>query len=382
MRIAINAQLIRTGESYRSAGVSNYSLELLRALGQLRLDGKHSHELVGYVSQPGLRIDGVEVVQTWLPRTQTEMRIVWEQTMFPAAVAARRADLVHGLVNVLPLVSATPGVVTVHDLAFLRMPELLPANKRAYLSAICRASVSRARRVIAVSRQTADELTEFFGTSSEKVVVVPNGVGASFAPIDEGAQRAFRALKRLPDRYLLFVGTLEPRKNLPLLVRAYARWRKQTDDANLDVKLVLAGGRGWYYDELFGSVREAGVEDAVILPGFVASDELPAWYGSALAFVFPSWTEGFGLPVLEAMACGTPVLCSATASPQEVTRGAALTFDRGDADALVHALHLMVGQAALRAELAQRGLERAAEFSWRRSALETLAVYEEAVESQ
>jgi glycosyltransferase involved in cell wall biosynthesis len=310
------------------------------------------------------------------------MRIVWEQTMFPAAVAARRADLVHGLVNVLPLVSATPGVVTVHDLAFLRMPELLPANKRAYLSAICRASVSRARRVIAVSRQTADELTEFFGTSSEKVVVVPNGVGASFAPIDEGAQRAFRALKRLPDRYLLFVGTLEPRKNLPLLVRAYARWRKQTDDANLDVKLVLAGGRGWYYDELFGSVREAGVEDAVILPGFVASDELPAWYGSALAFVFPSWTEGFGLPVLEAMACGTPVLCSATASPQEVTRGAALTFDRGDADALVHALHLMVGQAALRAELAQRGLERAAEFSWRRSALETLAVYEEAVESQ
>jgi glycosyltransferase involved in cell wall biosynthesis len=310
------------------------------------------------------------------------MRIVWEQTVFPAAIAARRADLVHGLVNVLPLASAAPGVVTVHDLAFLRMPELLPANKRAYLSAICRASVSRARRVIAVSQQTADELTGFFGTRSEKIVVAPNGVGGSFAPIGEGAQRAFRTAKHLPDRYLLFVGTLEPRKNLPLLVRAFARWRMQTEEANRDVKLVLAGGRGWYYDELFRSVRVAGVEDAVILPGYVPSDELPAWYGSALAFVFPSWTEGFGLPVLEAMACGTPVLCSRTASPPEVTQDAALIFEVDHEDALVHFLQLMVDQSALREELVQRGLARAAQFSWRRTAMETLAVYEEAAEPQ
>lgn len=374
MQIALDAQLIHTGANFRSAGVSAYSLNLLRALGAARLAGVTRHHFTAYVNANDLVLPGVDRVQSRLSLERPPARIAWEQTLFPFALSD--ADLVHGLVNVLPLAAGVPGIVTVHDLAFLRTPETLPRVKRAYLAALCRASVARAAHVIAVSTQTADDLCALFGTPAHKITVVPNGVAPEFAPCSPEEAARFRAAHALPARYLLFVGTLEPRKNLGTLVRAYARWRAQAAPSDRDVKLVLAGGKGWFHEQIFAQVREARLEQSVLFPGFVPAEDLAHWYQAALGFVYPSRFEGFGLPVLEAMACGAPVLISRAPSLVEVAGDAAICVEASDEAALSHALALLVTQDALRAELCQRGLARAALFSWQRTAAETIAVYE------
>ena len=376
MRVALDAQLIAAGESYRSAGVSSYSRNLLRALGALAAAGETRHAFTAFANAGGLEYPGVNLEQTRLPLHRPAARILWEQTLLPLHLRRVGADAVHGLVNVLPLAAAVPGVVTVHDLAFLRAPETLPAVKRAYLARLAAASVRRARAVIAVSTQTADDLRHFFATPAGKIAVVHNGVLPAFTPGSEATAAAFRRAKGLPERYWLYLGTLEPRKNLPLLVRAYARWLAESGPANRDVKLVLAGGKGWFYAEIFRLVETLGLRGQVIFPGFVPGQELPDWYRAAWGFVYPSLLEGFGLPVLEAMACGAPVACSAIPSLEEVAGDAALTFDPHDEVGLVACLHLLAGQEHLRAELRRRGVARAQGFSWERAARETVAVYD------
>lgn len=380
MHILINAQLLNTENSYRGAGVSNYSQQLLRALGQHRSVQNGEHQITALINDTGFQCDGVELIRSSAGLRNPLRRIVWEQTALPGQLRKMNATLVHGLVNVLPLTTRIPGVVTVHDLSFIRMPEKFRTAKRAYLTALCRASVLRARRVIAVSQQTADDLCDFFKLSANKVKVVHNGVSDEFHPFPSERIAAFRRQKQLPNRFLLYVGTLEPRKNLDLLVRSYAQWRKEAapdqQGTQEDVKLVLAGATGWFYERIFEQVRTLGLQDEVIFAGFVPHHDLPDWYAAAHAFVYPSLFEGFGLPVLEAMACGTPVLCSDTPSLLEVAGDATLVFSAQREDHLTAALHPLINDEARRAELRQRGLARAAHFSWRRCAEETLAVYE------
>lgn len=385
MKVAINAHLLSEQATYRGAGVSNYSAELLCALGRLALDRNaqtpHAStvagfELTAFLHATNFEAPGIRLVRSRLPLENPPARIAWEQGALPLYLHKMRADVVHGLVNVLPLATTCPGVVTVHDLAFVRMPETLPPFKRAYLTALCQASTARAARIIAVSQQTAEDLQRYFGTPSSRVTVIHNGVSARFGTRSPEKLQAFRQRSGAPDRYLLYLGTLEPRKNLDLLLRAFARWRGACHPTDRCVKLVLAGAKGWYYDEIFGAVEKLGLTDDVIFPGFVAGDMLPEWYAAAEAFVYPSFFEGFGLPVLEAMASGTPVICSQAPGVSEVAGNAAITFAPYDEDALVAALHLLIGQPALRCALQQRGLVRAAHFSWRRCAEETLAVYQ------
>jgi glycosyltransferase involved in cell wall biosynthesis len=382
MKIAINAQLLSDQHSYRGAGVSNYSAEVLGALGALALAAQEAAapapppvELTAYLHAKHFAAPGVQCVRSALPLEQPAARILWEQSVLPAHLHRQRAGLVHGLVNVLPLAAHCPGVVTVHDLAFVRTPETLPPLKRAYLTALCRASVARAAHVIAVSQQTAEDLRRYFAVPPERISVVYNGVAARFAPRTAAESAAFRRRKALPDRFLLYLGTLEPRKNLERLVQAFAQWRGAgTPDASA-VKLVIAGGQGWYTAEIFRSVAALGLADAVLFPGFIPGDELPDWYAAAEAFVYPSLFEGFGLPVLEAMACGTPVVCSRAPGVSEVAGDAALTFPPHDTDALAAALQLVTSQPALRTALIERGRAQAARFSWRRSAEATLEIY-------
>lgn len=376
MHIALNAQLISTADNYRGAGVSNYSLQLLTALGEVAQPGALSHRFTAFVNAADLTIAGVDLVATRLPLVRPPLRIAWEQLLLPWELRRVHADLVHGLVNVLPLLGSTPGIVTVHDLSFVRTPERLPAFKRAYLTQLCRASVAAAAQVIAVSQQTADDLMHAFGTPAAKITVIHNGVASDFSPGNPAASAAFRAAHDLPERYLLYLGTLEPRKNLELLVRAFGRWRQQASADDRALKLVLAGAKGWHYATIFQRVAELGLEDAVIFPGFVPRAELPDWYRGAEAFVYPSIFEGFGLPVLEAMACGAPVICSQAASLLEVAGDAALTFPANDEEALTTALHQVLTEPALRADLRGRGVARARRFSWQRTAQATLALYD------
>lgn len=370
MHIALNAQLLNTEESYRGAGVSNYCRCLLAALAGCA-DG---HRFTAFSNDRGFVQEGIALRRTAWPVQNPLARIAWEQTALPLALQKMDADRVHGLVNVLPLATKLPGVVTVHDLSFVRMPEKFPPAKRFYLTRLCAASVAKARRVIAVSRQTADDLTCFFGVDAGKIEVVYNGVAAQFRPDPALDVDAFRRSLGLPDRFLLYLGTLEPRKNLARLVDGYARWR-ETDPQAGDVALVLAGGKGWYYDEIFRRVRERGLERVVHFPGFVPAEELPNWYRAATAFAYPSLFEGFGLPVAEAMACGLPVVCSDAPSLLEVAGDAALTFPAEDTERLAQALGRLFADEALRRELIRRGLERARLFTWERAARETLAVY-------
>ncbi len=383
MNIALNAQLISPQAGYRGAGVNNYARRLLHALGDEALAGRTDHRFLAFVHTPDLDLPGVKLVTTSLPLERPEARIAWEQALLPAELVRHQAGLVHGLVNVLPLRSRVRGVVTVHDLAFVRAPETLPPLKRAYLARLCAASVRRACAVIAVSRQTADDVVHYFGVPQAKVRVVHNGVAAEFTPVgasnapDAGAIAAFRSARKLPARYWLYLGTLEPRKNLDLLVRAFARWRRSAPPDAGGVKLLLAGGKGWYYDTIFAQVAELGIAEDVIFGGFVPPAELADWYRGAELFLYPSRFEGFGLPVLEAMACGVPVLCSDAPGLREVAGDAALRLPPGDEEGWANAMQLLYDQSALRAELRRRGLVQAGGFSWQRSAQQTIQVYNE-----
>ncbi|MBP8292452.1 MAG: glycosyltransferase family 4 protein [Caldilineaceae bacterium] len=376
MHIALNAQLISAQESYRSAGVSNYSRQLCRSLGELNAAGATAHEFVVLAHVDNLAAPGLAVAPAPHLLERPLARIVWEQTALPLLLARGGFDLVHGLVNMLPLASPVAGVITVHDLSFVRAPGRLPPLKQFYQTVLARQSVARARAVIAVSEQTAADVIACFGAPPARVHVVHNGVGAEFTPGDPVVTARFRAAHGLPARFLLSVGTLEPRKNLERLVRCFARWRAQAAPEDMDIHLVLAGGKGWGYDAIFAAVQAAGLENVVHFPGFVPWAELADWYRAALALIYPSLFEGFGLPVLEAMACGAPVLCSQAPGVQEVAGAAALTVPPQDEDALVDSLRLLVGQPALRAELRRRGLAHAARFSWQRCAEETVAVYD------
>lgn len=379
MKVALNAQLISDQVGYRSAGVSTYSAELVRALGELALEerkrGSSPWEFSAYLHVNSFDAPGVRLIRSPRLLEQPTARILWEQTRLPLHLRRQRADLVHGLVNVLPLAAPCPGVVTVHDLSFVRLPQTLPPVKRTYLTALCRASVKQAARIIAVSGQTADDVQRYFAAPADRVVVIHNGVSTRFRPHSPSELEAFRRQSGAPSRYLLYLGTLEPRKNLALLVRAFARWRTLCAPADREVKLVLAGGKGWWYAEIFHIVQELGLIDAVHFPGFISQETLPAWYAGAEAFVYPSLFEGFGLPVLEAMASGTPVICSRAPGVQEVAGDAAITFDPQDEAGLVAALHLVMSQPALQRTLGQRGLAHAARFSWRRCAEATCSVY-------
>lgn len=377
MHIALNAQLLNLSHSYRSAGVSTYCLRLLEQLEALALSSTKGADMqfTAFVHAPTLRLPGIQLQQTLWPVQQPLVRILWEQVRLPQALEQQKADVVHGLVNVLPLATKVPSIVTVHDLSFLRMPDKFQRAKRWYLTQLCRASVTKARHVIAVSRQTADDLSDFWGIDARKISVIYNGVGAEFTPAPAAAVEAFRKQHRLPARFFLYLGTLEPRKNLPLLIRAFARWRAAAAADQQAVKLVIAGGKGWFYEQIFTLVTELQLTDVVLFPGFVPAAELPYWYRAAELFVYPSLFEGFGLPILEAMACGVPVICSDANSLVEVAGASALTFPANEEAALAGLFQRVASDAALRQALSQAGRARAQRFSWQQTARETYELY-------
>jgi glycosyltransferase involved in cell wall biosynthesis len=263
--------------------------------------------------------------------------------------------------------------VTIHDLAFLKWPALLTAQSRRYYGQVARA-VRSAERVIAVSARTRDDLIELVDAPAHRIDVVYEAADARFRPADAEAVAAVRARLALPERYFLFVGTREPRKNLRRLLAAYARLADQPGSPDL----VIAGRRGWLEEDLEGLAARIGIRPRVRFPGGVADEELPALYTGALGFVFPSIYEGFGLPTLEAMACQTPVIASRGGSLPEIVGDAALLVDPFDVAGFAGAMGRLWREPSLRQEMVERGRARARQFSWRRAAEETLDVYRRA----
>lgn len=364
--VAINAHLLSGQAGYRSAGVHQYIYHLLRHLGGGG-DGLRYTVMLGEGALPPDVT--LATLQSGWPTSRATVRVAWEQLVQPWALRRIGADLVHGPVFVGPLLAPCPVVVTVHDLSFIRFPHLFRPVNRLYLTVLTRLSARRARRLIAVSAHTAAEAARLLGVPAERIDVVYHGVTPNFRPLPEEEVVAFRQRRGLPERFLFFVGTLEPRKNLARLVEAFARIR---DDR---VGLVLAGGRGWLYDELFARLESLGLNERIIFTGYVMSEELPLWYNAATILAYPSVYEGFGLPVLEAQACGTPVLTSNVSSLPEAAGNAAVMVDPYDVDAIAAGLNRLLADEQLRCDLRERGLAHARQFTWSHTVQETARVY-------
>lgn len=281
------------------------------------------------------------------------------------------AALFHATEHLLLPLRSVPTVLTVHDLIFRHLPEHHKPLNRWYLNLTLPLYCRRATHIIAVSECTRRDLLTAYGLPPDKVTVIPEAADPRFRPQPPQAVAAIRARYDLPERYLLAVGTIEPRKNLIRLLAAFkALYAERLTDA-----LVIVGRRGWLYEGFFAALERSPARRAVLFPGYVPDPALPAFYAGAQALAFPSLYEGFGLPVLEALACGTPVVASNTSSIPEAGGDAALYCEPTDVEGLTQALRRILRDPDLREELRARGFAQAARFSWKRTAEETETVY-------
>jgi glycosyltransferase involved in cell wall biosynthesis len=385
VRIGINALLLSAEHSYRNAGVSYYTRTLLAALN--RLDQAHDYQV--YVSERAALSDlalanHITLHQVGWPARTPLGRIGWEQIISPAAMRRARLDLWHAPVHVLPLWLPCPGVVTLHDLAFLRFPAFFRPARRHYQTLLTRRSAERARLIIAVSEHTRRECIELLGIPEERLRVIYPILGERLlAPCPATDLAAFRQQRQVPEHYILYLGTLEPRKNLPRLIEAYARLRQMSRLPHL---LLLAGGKGWYQQSLVECARGLHVEQHIRFLGYIAEEEKLFWYYGADLFVYPSLYEGFGLPVAEALACGIPVVTTHAASLPEVVGDdaawgaqAALVVAPDDTEALAYAIQQGIENVTLRQQLQARGPARAWRFAPEPLIQQVVQVYEDAI---
>ncbi|MGQ9491521.1 MAG: glycosyltransferase family 4 protein [Anaerolineae bacterium] len=376
----------------QKTGTETYSFHLIRALIGLNVghrfrlytNGQPPHGLFGPVADAtsGVTVEGnsgavravitqggVEICSIPFPRLWTHLRL-------SAEMAWRPPDVLFVPAHVIPLIHPRGSVVTVHDLGYLHYPELHRTWDRRYLDWSTRWSARQVAAVLVDSAATGRDLTQAYGIAPDKIRVVYLGRDERLARVDDPGQvAAVRAHYGLGQRYLLYVGTLQPRKNLRRVIEAFARLAGRPELT--DVQLVLAGKKGWLYDALFEQVGRLGLGRRILFTGYVPDEHLAALLSGAIAFVYPSLYEGFGIPVLEAGACGVPVITSNTSSLPEVAGDAAILVDPHDVDAIAEAMYRVLTDEALRAELARRGLENVKRFSWEKCARETLAVLEQ-----
>ena len=384
--VAISAHLLASGRAagYRSAGIHTYITHLLQHL-------PHVDEAFRYTvytnAHPSIANHTIIRQARW-PTAKPPVRIAWEQLAQPFALRRDRPDLLHAMAFVTPLMSQQPAVVTVYDLSFALFPQYFRGLNQTYLRTFTRWSVRRARRVIAISEHTRRDVNRLYGVPFDRIDVARPGVDADFRPVPRDKAEAFRRKHALPDRFFLYLGTLEPRKNLSRLVDAFAQLSRlpgssarPSGDAQHTSQpyLVFVGGKGWLYDELFEKVKALGLEECVRFAGFAPGEDLPLWYSTATAFIYPSTYEGFGMPPLEAMACGTPAITSNTSSLPEAVGDAALTIGPEDVTGLAQAMRRVWDDEALRGELSRRGIERARHFNWEATARATVESYRQAL---
>lgn len=315
-----------------------------------------------------------------IPLTGRQQAVLWHRLHLPlpADWFAGDVDIYHSPDFVLPPLRRARGVMTVHDLSFLRAPECADPGLRRYLERAVPHALRRAARILADSSSTRHDLLTLLGIDAARIDVVYPGVGPAYQPVTDTAQRqTVRQRYGLDRPFILSVGTLEPRKNYERLIQAYAAAQAA---ARLPHQLVIAGGRGWLYQSIFDTVEQSGLGSSVRFLGYVAETDLPTLYSLADIFVFPSRYEGFGIPVIESMACGAPVIAANNSSLPEAAGDAALLVAAEDVDGLAHALLRLLADDALRTTLRQRGFSQAARFTWASAAQSLLHAYARTLE--
>ena len=361
------------------AGVGHYTYELARALA-LEARGDE-FELAYPSSYPAIKSEEMGPLPPNLRVARVRVGAVgrrWWSAGLPRYAPRRGYRLFHGTNYEVPLWGGTARVLTVHDLSLFTHPETHEQRRvwraRRRLPLMTRAAAAVVTPTEAVRR----ELCEWLRVAPSKVFAVHEAARACFRPMEAGAAAGLlRGLNVGGGEFLLAVGTIEPRKNLATLVRAFEEvWRERPGSA---LRLVVAGGRGWLSGPLFESIERSPARGRVVLAGYVSDEQLRALYSACAAFVYPSLYEGFGLPPLEAMSCGAPVVAGDTPAVAEVTGGAARLFDPRDAGRLARLLLELLDDGAARRALSEAGLRRAAQFSWDNTARATLDVYAEAL---
>jgi glycosyltransferase involved in cell wall biosynthesis len=378
MHIAVNAHLLAHTRTFRRAGVSHYIEQLLKHLALVDHSNQYSLYTTHGVDAASLGLPPrFRVRSSIFPTINPRVRIPWEQGLAPLLLRQHGADLFHGTLNVAPFGCPVPRIITIHDLAFIRFPQTFRSYNRTYLDLATRVSARQSAYILAVSEHTKREVVGLLGIPPERVIVTYDAARAHFRPPDPAALEAFRTRHSLPEQFVLYVGTLEPRKNLLTLLEAYSQVARQSQ-----VPLLIGGGKGWMFAPIFKRVEALQLREQVHFVGYLEEEELPLWYAAATLFVFPSLYEGFGMPPLEAMSCGTPVVTSNSSSLPEVVGQAGVMVSPTDDSALAEAILRLLQDATLRDELRERGFAQARAFSWRTTAERTLAVYERAFRSQ
>ncbi|CAN5709747.1 glycosyltransferase family 1 protein [soil metagenome] len=373
MRVGISALAASNSPGHRQSGVHRYAVELIRHLTPELGD----HRAVVYAvdgALPYLETDEVAIRSSRWPIDHPAMRLPWEHLVLPMMARRDKIDLFHGLAFARPRLLSRTTVVTIHDLAFLRWPEQVPGRRSAYLSRAVRDAAGHARRLIAVSEHTKQDIVELMGIDPGRVDVTPLGVNPAFTKSSEEQIRRFREAQGLPNPFILAVGNLEPRKNLESLVTAF-----EAIASSIPHELVLLGADGWKTDPLFSAIASSPVTARIRLAGFVVPGLLPDWYSACDVFVLPSRYEGFGLSLLEAMACGAPSIAGNVAAIPEVAGDAAVLVEP-EAEPLGEAIVAVIHNNQLKLDLSQRGRTRAAQFRWEETARLTVETYEKAMQ--
>jgi glycosyltransferase involved in cell wall biosynthesis len=370
--MSIRVLLDATSLPSKPAGVGQYVLGIVGELAarpgeiELHVAGKAKDLSILRERAPGARLHGVAV-------RSRAARLLWEQISLPRLARRLSVRVVHGPHYTLPLRLGLPGVVTFHDPTFFTNPELHERTKVTYFTRMARLGVARATRVITVSEYARRAAIEQGGARPDHVTVVPLGVDHDrYGPNGEpAADERLRRRLHVEGPFLLWVGTIEPRKDLPNLVTAFSALDRQ----GASHSLVIAGQRGWGWSELERAIETSGMGKRILLVGYVSEGEKIALYRGADSLVYPSIAEGFGLPVLEAMACGCPVITTTGSAPEEIGGDAVELVPARDPEQLRHAIERVLDDPDRRGWLRRAGLERAKQFSWRRTAAETLETY-------
>ncbi len=354
-----------------ASGIPNYIFRLLH--GFASIDTENQYFL--YTNRPvpfDLGLPGnfsTIILKKPLPRFQ-----LWFQIELPLRLRKDGIDVFHGLFSRLPFVLPVPGVITVHDLSGYKMPRF-HKRKTHFTNLMYPFFVKKASRIIAVSEFTAKELGSCLPEASGKTSVIHEAAPLEYSEVtDESELNRISQKYSLPRRFFLFLGTLEPRKNLPGLLEAFLR-----EADSIPHSLVISGAIGWKTEEFFNNLKVSASKDKVKLTGFVDKEDIPALLSLAEVFIYPSLYEGFGLPILEAMACGTPVITSDAASMPEIAGDAALLVDPRSTESISNAISTLANDEEKRVLMRAKGLQRASEFSWEVTAERTLEVYRQAI---
>ena len=366
MKLGITSDWLNGGNH---AGIANYVHNLLKELIKIKNEDMY---LINYEENEFIYEYNKITISN--PFKDISKTLLWYLYLGMQNNRLKKLDIIHNPTQCPTFFRFKPKYIfTVHDITPLIDSKEHPIYRVLSYKLLLPRTLKTADKIIAVSNSTKKDLMHHFDIPEEKIKVILEAADEKFKPLNNKEINKVNQKYSLNFPFILYVGTLEPRKNIPSLIKAFYKLKKK----NLQYKLVIAGKKGWKYKEIFETIDKLNLQNDVVFTGYVSDEDLPALYNAADLFVYPSIYEGFGLPPLEAMACGTPVITSNTSSLPEVVGDAGIMVDPYDIDGLVDAMYEVLTNEGLRENMIKKGLERAKMFSWEKCARETLEVYEE-----